>query len=245
MINYVSLGDSIAKGTIYPGKTNPSFVDYFHDYLIRENLGGNVYLKRFERDGHRTNDLLLMLKEKHSIKSAISEADIITLSIGGNNLMQAAKDKNSITGYDWNNIDLNVANRGLNDFTIHWPWIINYIRYLNPYARLIILTVYNPYNLSDRDYRHLVDSYLFRAGGRGINDIIKNNRNLGYEIVDVYSSFDNYFNKMGDITYFYPNNLDPIGNITRNPHPKPEGHQIIYELVRKAYLRINMSTGTY
>lgn len=236
MITYVSLGDSIAKGTIYPGKTNLSFVDYFHDYLIRENPGDNVYLKRFEQDGHRTNDLIVKLKENRSIKNAISQANIITLSIGGNNLMQAAKDKSSLTGYDWTNLDLYVADRGHYDFSIHWPWIINYIRTLNPYATLIVLTVFNPYNLSDKNYRYIVDSYLFRAGDQGINDIIKDSSNLGYEIADVYSSFDNYFNKMGEITYFYPSNFDPVGNLTRNPHPKPKGHQIIYSLVKKAYL---------
>ncbi|MCF6464800.1 Ig-like domain-containing protein [Clostridium sp. Cult2] len=236
-ISYVSLGDSIATGTIYPGKTITSYVSYFYEYIKSRNPGVNVNLTRLEKDGDRTNELLFKLNNDSNMITAVRGANVITICIGGNNLMQAAKSSGSISGYDWNNINTTIADQGLSDFNTHWNQIINRIKYLNSNTVLIVNTTYNPYNTSDTTLHELVDSYLFRNDGSGLNDTINNNTNLGYSVANVFAGFDYYSSNMGSITYFYPRPWDIWGTLTRNPHPNAAGQNIIYEYIKAAYSR--------
>jgi hypothetical protein len=82
-------------------------------------------------------------------ESAINNASIITISIGGNNLMQAAKDSSSYSGYNFNYINDSVAQVGVKDFNDQWMPIINKIKALNSAAKIIVTTVYNPCNATD------------------------------------------------------------------------------------------------
>lgn len=241
-ISYVALGDSIATGTVYPGKTITTYVSYFYQFLQEQNSGAEVTLKNLATDGARTNELYSRLGLDSSpcdsgLVSAVENADIITISIGGNNLMQAAKDSSALGGYNFNNIDTTAVESGVSDFNAQWKPIINEIKRLNPDVQIIVITIYNPYNESDVSLHNTVDSYLFRADGTGINDVIRNNTGLGYYVADVYEAFNqNYSNNMGAITYFYPSPFDIWGTLTRNPHPNESGQNIITGLHENVYL---------
>lgn len=230
-ISYVALGDSIATGTIYPGKVITSYVTYFYNYL--KTKYPQVTVTNLAHDGDRTNELYSKLVGDSTVISAVKSADIITISIGGNNLMQAAKDSSALGGYNFNKIDTAVANQGLLDFQNQWNLIINQIKVLNADVKIIVNSTYNPYNESDTALHNTVDSYLFRTDGQGLNDIILSNTGLGYSAANVYKYYDdNYKNNMGAITYFYP--TDFWGTLTRNPHPNATGQGFITELCKAA-----------
>lgn len=234
-INYVALGDSIATGTIYSGNKITSYVTYFYQYLQTQNSSAQVNLKNLATDGDRTNELLSKLGLT-TYTDAIKSANIITISIGGNNLMQAAKDSSALGGYNFNKIDAAVAEQGVKDFNAQWKPIIEKIKSINSTAQIIVTTVYNPYNEADA-LHNTVDSYLFRTDMTGINDVINGNSGSGYAIADVFTAFNQYSNNMGAITYFYPD--DFWGTLTRNPHPNAAGQNIITELHKTAYIPIN------
>ncbi len=230
-LRYVALGDSIATGTIYSGKTITTYVTYFHQYL--KSFGNDVTLQNFSTDGDRTNELLSkILNNTSGIADAISSADVITISIGGNNLMQAAKDSSALGGYNFNKINMAVAQQGAADFAAQFPQIIDKINELNPDAKVIVMSIFNPYNESDQALHNTCDSFL---SGGGINDIIYNNAGTKYKVADVYSSFDPYAkaNNMKAVTYFYAS--DFWGKLTRNPHPNAAGQNIITQLHQSAY----------
>lgn len=243
-ISYVALGDSIASGTIYSGKVITSYTTYFHEYLKTQYPLATVTKSSLATDGDRTNELYGKLglnsqtSQDNALISAVTNADIITLSIGGNNLMQAAKDSSSIGGYNFNFINTAIADQGLLDFQNQWVPIISKIKSLNPNVQLIVTTTYNPYNETDASLHNTVDSYLFRVNSTGVNDyIINNSGSLGYSVANVYQYFDaNYKNNMGAVTYFYPNPNDIWGNLTRNPHPNDEGQRIITNLCKGVFV---------
>lgn len=233
-LDYVALGDSIATGTVYPGKSITSFVSYFKNFLITENSQKTVRTYNLANDGDRTNELYAKLLGNSNFITAVKDAEVITITIGGNNLMQAAKDPNALGGYDFFKINSAVAEEGLRDFQLHWTAIISRVKELNSKAKIIVTTTYNPYNVSDLYLHNTVDGLLTRSG-TGLNDIIINNSHLGYKVANVFEAFDGYSinNRMVDVTYLYPRDLWEL--ITRSPHPRALGQNIIFDLCKAAY----------
>lgn len=228
-VRYVSLGDSIATGTtdgIFNPPTYP-YVDQFESYLNDINEIP-VYRSAFETDGDRTNELLSDLKTNTTLRNAVDAADVITVSIGGNNLMQACK---TWIGYDFFNPNISLANQGYNDFVNQYDDIMLEIRALNDTATIIVMTLYNPYNIAD-DYMHtLVDNYYFRTDGLGMNNLIQGYADdYNYLVADAFSAFDAYSNgQMGTVTLMYP------ASFLRNPHPTQFGQNLLFGLHRSVY----------
>lgn len=80
-VNYVALGDSITEG-------DNSYVKYVSDYLKTEY--GNCKTSNYGKSGWTSNELLNAVKNNSNMKKAISNADIITIDIGSNDVMVTA-----------------------------------------------------------------------------------------------------------------------------------------------------------
>ncbi|MCO8193576.1 GDSL-type esterase/lipase family protein [Anaerofustis sp. NSJ-163] len=162
--NYLALGDSISTGY---GLSQNGFVDQ-----ITDKYGYNLTNKA---DNGETSQSLLDKLNSNSLKSDIEDADVITLTIGGNDLMNAlydflAEEYNSenATSYngdyikeELNNGNLTIilfaagkistfmdspqAKTALSNFKDNLNDIISYIETNNPDAWIIITTQYNPY----------------------------------------------------------------------------------------------------
>ncbi|SCZ78785.1 Ig-like domain-containing protein [Acidaminobacter hydrogenoformans] len=227
-IRYVSLGDSIATGTTTPltSPTNP-YVDQFEGYL-NSIYDIPVYRSAFETDGDRTNELLSDLKTNTTIRNAVDAADVITISIGGNNLMQSCK---TWLGYDFFNPDIEEANQGYADFVSQYDDIMRELRLLNEDATVIVMTLYNPYNTADTYMHNLVDGYYFKSDGSGMNDLILEYADdFNYQVADAFTAFDAYSNgQMGEVTFMYP------ASWLRNPHPTQFGQNMLFNLHQVAY----------
>ena len=93
-VYYVALGDSLAAGQNAYGKTSYGYADYVADYIkSKDKL--DFYTKKFATSGYRTTDLIndinqnkyiLIDNEKLTIKHALTKADVVTISIGANDL---------------------------------------------------------------------------------------------------------------------------------------------------------------
>ena len=83
-LKYVNIGDSIAVGlSAQPGS---SYFDLYSEYLQKEKFGlaGAVNLSA---EGLDSMELLGLIKSDPVSRNIISQADVITISIGGNNLL--------------------------------------------------------------------------------------------------------------------------------------------------------------
>jgi len=93
-IYYISLGDSLAIGQTPYNTIGKSYGDYVSEYLKDKGVL-EFYTKDFSKSGYRSIDILNDLKgnkeinikgKRLSLKHALIKADLVTLSIGANDL---------------------------------------------------------------------------------------------------------------------------------------------------------------
>ena len=130
---FVVLGDSIAAGI------GAAREEYAYARLVADELG--LTLAKHAVPGHTSSDLLNILAEDEAAKQSIRQADIINVSIGGNDLLAA------------NVIRLLLRILTLNDdsgldpvieaFQERFALIVEQLRALNSDALLIVQTPYN------------------------------------------------------------------------------------------------------
>lgn len=93
-IYYLSLGDSLAAGQTPNNTIEESYGDYVSEYL-KDKKVLEFYTKKFAKSGYRSIDLLNDLKNNKRIKingkeitlkHALIKADLVTVSIGANDL---------------------------------------------------------------------------------------------------------------------------------------------------------------
>lgn len=93
-VYYLSLGDSLAAGQTPNNTIDESYGDFIAEYLKDKEVL-EFYTKGFTKSGYRSIDLLSDLKlnkeitvdgKKITIKNALIKADLVTVSIGANDL---------------------------------------------------------------------------------------------------------------------------------------------------------------
>ncbi len=232
-LRYLALGDSIATGTLTYFSSTQSYTWHLANALEEyyRPYGGATY-RNMAVDGDSTGMLLGRINSSETLRSLISGADIITLSIGGNDLLKAA----SVPGFT--SLDLPRARQAIHSFPQNWERIIRTIRTLNPTAMLLTMTIYNPYSVSaSLSGRYMSDRGLHEGVEKllaPLNDTIVANQRAGYRVVDVYSAFQRFCHgQMGRVVCLYPASG---GYIMRNPHPTPWGHRFIGRLHFQAFL---------
>jgi lysophospholipase L1-like esterase len=140
MINILTMGDSIAKGT---GDEERLGLDQNLYTLLKTITKKDIVLNNIAVNGQESGGLLLQLSNTNTLR-LIKNSDIIIISIGGNNLRpirQADLDTRSNTFTE-------VQNAYLSDL----QKIIKNIRDNNKTANIVFIGLYNPYtadNLSE------------------------------------------------------------------------------------------------
>lgn len=90
-INYISLGDGFAKGINSYGEKNYGYSDYLSEYFNNKGKLNNYY--SYTRDDIKIkdlyNDILINRKvsSKESLKHTLREANVLTISVGLNDLI--------------------------------------------------------------------------------------------------------------------------------------------------------------
>lgn len=169
---YVSLGDSIAAGhTINSawaedygtgsqygnnGNTQTAIVPNSYTDLIHKDLvslyGGTVSATSFAKSGDRVDDLIAML-DHDVVNRAIAKADYVTVCIGANDVLEPALSQLE----DYINagdsalqeiqavVDANLAVLADDTNANSYTALFNKLSAINPDAKYVFMTVYNPY----------------------------------------------------------------------------------------------------
>ena len=193
---YVVIGDEISLEA--NNDYEVSYVSLIKDFLYA--LNDNLEYINLSSDGATSSQLLNVVD---SNKEKLKDADLITISIGGNNILSAVLkslniNEENLQDYDENKFDsiiseyLNikeVKTEILNEISIFskdFPNIIKKIKKLAPNADIYVNTVYNPINKKCEIYE------FFDSQINLINDVIvKNNSNNDYKILDCYQILNN------------------------------------------------------
>ena len=132
-LNYLLLGDSIAQGF---GVYNRDEACY--GKIVADTNGYNY--TNYAVNGYRSCDLISQLGNPE-VNAAVKEADIISLSIGGNDFLQQNLPRIAVEVLAGN---YKIVNDVKEIFAENFAVIIGTIRELNPDAVILVQTLYNP-----------------------------------------------------------------------------------------------------
>lgn len=215
---YLALGDSITYGY---GLDNldTNFATLFskkHDLeLTNEAISGD-----------ETKDLLERISNYN-----INDYDVITLCIGANDVlgqflddiigMDSLETINYIMNIDNNEDFQNRVNQKLVEFKSNLAKIMGILK--SGHAQIYLMNVYNPYyRFSVEELDRQADKFVKR-----INEIIEEYKNDTY-FVNLYKKFNSSKKELVN------SQTTRIG-YTSDPHPSPEGHEYIAELLSNEY----------
>ena len=237
--DYAALGDSIAYGmSATPGS---GYVNLLYNNLSSISGNENMQLDNLGIPGETSSALLSQLQTDPATIAAVSKAKVITVSIGGNNLLSpliatvakafnldptsanfttelaaALADPNSqaTLAAAMPEIQTNLT-AGAQQFAADWPQIVGTIRTLAPQAEIYVSTLYDPINSQDPLYQSF-DPII-----QGINAVIAT-PGSGYKVADVYTAFQAYQGSEPLVNFsLYTGQLDP--------HPTTTGHAVIFQ----------------
>lgn len=230
---YVALGDSICRGY---GLEDPETQRY--SSLIGEQTGCTVY--NYGVDGQTGSELVTFLQDGKA--EALSRADVVSVSIGGNNLLHALayllrdllakfdpKNPKEILQADGEDL-LIAVDEALASFDEELPELLELIGKQAPNAKILFQTVYNPYRsffllpvrLNGRltTFSALTDDCVGR-----LNEKIRDGAlQYGYTVCDVYDAFEQNADQLVNAS---------LRKFNFDPHPNAAGHAVIAEVLLK------------
>lgn len=230
---YVALGDSICRGY---GLADPETQRY--SSLIGKRTGCTVY--NYGVDGQTGAGLVQFLRNGKA--EALSQADVVSVSIGANNLLHTLSSlllslfsgldqtqSGSTVQVDAENL-FAAVDEALASFEQELPELLTLIGEQAPNARVLFQTVYNPY----RSFSHfpvrlngtkIYLSDLANECVERLNEMIRDGAlQYGYTVCDVYDAFEQNADQLVNAS---------LGKINFDPHPNAAGHAVIAEVLLK------------
>ncbi|MGM0845409.1 MAG: SGNH/GDSL hydrolase family protein [Bacillota bacterium] len=136
-IKIVSIGDSLTQGVGDSTKSG-GYVPYLQYHFESLDSVREAEFINYGVRGNRTDQLLKRLKNK-DISKAVSESDLVFITIGGNDVMKVFKE---------NLYDLNLAvfNEEMVNYGDRLREILTLIRQYNSETGIVLVGIYNPFN---------------------------------------------------------------------------------------------------
>ena len=191
-ISYISIGDGLSKGMNYNNFESIGYSDYLYNYLKKNNKI-ELYTKDFSNENNRITDIIDDINNNISIninnkkiyiQNAIKNADILTISIGMNQILY--KYGNHVNdGYMYSYIDECISD--LNK-------LIKIITKLNN-KDIFLLGFYNPTDDNE------LDEFIKYTNNK-IKDLCSNYK-ISY--IDTYTIFNNNKHLIYNENNYYPN----------------------------------------
>ncbi|MGG1679473.1 GDSL-type esterase/lipase family protein [Neobacillus sp. NRS-1170] len=221
---YTALGNSIAFGVGASfgvgALKNYGYVNYFRDFLA--TLFPCVNLINSAQPGFSSSDLLQQLQHNDPVtRQAVKKADLITISIGGGDLLDCLpKPRTEIPA---------CLSNAVAAFAQNWPLIMKEIRKsIQSNAEILVMTVYNPF-IGGTPFFMLAEPFI-----QEINDVIIANRfTFHYKVVDVHADFLGQFTNTTQPKVCIWTHSCP----SLDPHPTDAGHLEIARLHELKYLK--------
>lgn len=192
-VYYLSLGDSLAAGQTPNNTIDKSYSDYIKEYIEdKEKL--EFYTKDFAKSGYRSIDLLNDLKNNKKIKvngkevtlkHALIKADIVTLSIGSNDLFYKLNIGNSFDLDEYDDIYSYV-----DDCMIDIDKLLLELR-KSCKEQILVLGFYNPFTHYSSNLSNSVEPIIKYANDKMENLVNKYDMTF-VDIHDMFLANDTY-----------------------------------------------------
>ena len=184
-IDYLTIGDTLSKGTNEYGIVSYGYNEHIRDYLKQNNKLGNYNITYTDND-YRIIDIIKVLeynekKDNYSLNRLIKQADIITISLGMNEIYYKIE-KNNQNIYTY--IDNMIEN---------YNKILTYINKFH-HDKVFVLGYYNVLGESND---------IFNYANYKLKEICEKNHFIYIDLSNIFTNNPNYFKNNGN---FIPNN---------------------------------------
>lgn len=191
-IRYVALGDSLTEG-VGDERGNQGYVGRLKKEMKTWQGVKSVTVTNTAKRGRRSDQLIQQI-QSGEIDHALKKADIISLTIGGNDLMKVVRA--NITDLKKDYFDKERPN-----FQQRYEKIMKLIRERNPNAPIIIIGVYNPLSIFTKE-----KSDMNTIMNEWNSDIRRFSNQDPYSVyVSVEDLFDSNANMVYHTDFFHPN----------------------------------------
>jgi lysophospholipase L1-like esterase len=198
-IKVAAIGDSLTKGT--GDSTGAGYVRHAVQ-MLQDKLNKPVrLLNNLAVNGLQADQLLAQLDET-GVQYALKQADIILMTIGGNDLFRTAVGRYDLTSGD---LDPNLLYDLLPEAISRLEAVLIKLHELNPEARIIYVGLFNPFY--DLDETRVTNEIIQEWNMRAYRMI---NRYPNMTLVPVIDLFQNSINRYLASDHFHPNDAGYI-----------------------------------
>jgi lysophospholipase L1-like esterase len=207
-LTYLAFGDSLTAG-LGSSETNylrlHAFVPKLTAHLRNEY---DVHVENHGIPGITSEQLLLYLTEGPGVEGKIKDADLITVTIGGNDLLQLLRSEN---------LTKDKIKVTIQQFGQQFEDMISEIRNSNQNVPIHVMGLYTPY---DQDHSlHLTGQLAISSYNQELLDRISS-----YEHVHLVSVYASFLNKESQLTHIDQNDI----------HPNDNGYEVIYNAFKES-----------
>lgn len=135
-LNIVAIGDSLTEGVGDSSKQG-GYVPYVVKFISEQKAVDDVRVSNLGKRGNRTDQLLERLKQEEVV-AKVSRADIVFMTIGGNDMMKVVRDF-------FYNISLKTFEKEQSKYEARLSQVLDRIREINPDAHIYLIGFYNPF----------------------------------------------------------------------------------------------------
>ena len=224
-LNYVAIGDSLTEGV--GDQTNQGGFIPLLSNAISEIYDVNVVSQNFGVAGNTSTEIYKRMTKEKKIQSAIKKADVITITVGGNDVMKVIRTQLT-------NLTENSFEKPAQTYQKQLTEIFDFIRDNNPNAQVYVLGIYNPFYLNFPDITEMQD--IINHWNQTTQETIAQQKQM-------------YFVPINDLLYQGVNGSKgvttsdgEVQTITNNAlfeedhfHPNNIGYQIMSDAVAEAY----------
>lgn len=195
--NYLVIGDELASGHTPFDTYGPSYVDYVYDYIKTEKKEA-IINKTFIKEDLRIKDLIEELKnpnkeEKETLPSLVNHADIITISIGSEELFSKLRSNKNL----YLNDNKKIYNY-IDDMTKEFDELLMRMRKITN-KPIYLVGYYSPFFI-DKDTETNIDSIFNYIDTKF--KMLEKNYNITY--ISTYSGFKDNAIFLPNIDHAFP-----------------------------------------
>ncbi len=146
VVTYVAIGDSLTKG-VGDSTNQGGFVPLLAQSLTNET-GLEFKAINYGVSGNTSGQILSRMQEKKEIGKDLKKAQLLTITVGGNDLRKAILE-------DTSNLDLDRFEKASKTYEKNLKQIIEFARKDNPDLPIYVVGIYNPLYLNFPDLTEL------------------------------------------------------------------------------------------
>ncbi|MFJ7736596.1 GDSL-type esterase/lipase family protein [Lysinibacillus sp. NPDC097287] len=191
-LHYLALGDSLTDG-VGDEYNQDGYVGRLAGTLQTWSSISEVEIENRGKRGRRSDQLLKLIKKGH-YDEELQQAGLISMTMGGNDVMKVVKQ-------DLFNLKRDAFDAELLAYKERYSKIVDNIRAKNPTAPLLLIGFYNPFSIVTREANEF--DTIITEWNRIIEEIASKDTNACY--VSVEDLFDSNEELVYHTDFFHPN----------------------------------------